>query len=109
VEKVVDKFVAALEGQLADKNVEIELTEAARKYLAKAGYDPAMGARPLGRVIQEKVKRPLAEEILFGKLSKGGLVLVDYVDGKLDFVFQGHKEGSKGADRSKKSQDESEE
>ena len=72
VEKVVDKFVTQLEGQLADKNVTIELSTEARAYLAKAGYDPAMGARPLARVIQEKVKRPLAEEILFGKLTKGG-------------------------------------
>lgn len=92
VEKVVDKFVAQLEGQLADKNVEIELTDEARKYLAKAGYDPAMGARPLGRVIQEKVKRPLAEEILFGKLTNGGLVTVDYDGDKLTFEFEPHEE-----------------
>ncbi|HEX2639670.1 MAG TPA: ATP-dependent Clp protease ATP-binding subunit ClpA, partial [Pyrinomonadaceae bacterium] len=91
VEKVVDKFVTQLEGQLADKNVEIELTDAARAYLAKAGYDPAMGARPLGRVIQEKVKRPLAEEILFGKLTKGGIVTVDLKDGKLVFEYEPHE------------------
>jgi ATP-dependent Clp protease ATP-binding subunit ClpA len=94
VEKVVDKFVAQLEGQLADKNVEIELTDAARRHLASAGYDPAMGARPLGRVIQEKVKRPLAEEILFGKLTNGGLVTVDFVDNVLTFEFEPH-EGSR--------------
>ncbi|MCB1562691.1 MAG: ATP-dependent Clp protease ATP-binding subunit ClpA [Alphaproteobacteria bacterium] len=88
VEKVVDKFIIQLEGQLADKNVEIELSDAARKYLAKKGYDPAMGARPLSRVIQEKVKRPLAEEILFGKLSAGGLVYVDYDGEKLAFTFE---------------------
>jgi ATP-dependent Clp protease ATP-binding subunit ClpA len=87
VEKVVDKFVIQLEGQLADKNVTIELTQEARKYLAKLGYDPAMGARPLARVIQEKVKRPLAEEILFGKLEKGGLVQISLKDGALDFVI----------------------
>ncbi len=92
VEKVVDKFVAQLEGQLADKNVEIELTDEARKYLAKAGYDPAMGARPLGRVIQEKIKRPLAEEILFGKLTNGGLVTVDYDGDTLTFEFEPHEE-----------------
>ncbi|MGB4057777.1 MAG: ATP-dependent Clp protease ATP-binding subunit ClpA [Alphaproteobacteria bacterium] len=98
VEKVVDKFVAQLEGQLADKNVEIDLTAAARSYLAKAGYDPAMGARPLARVIQEKIKRPLAEEILFGKLAKGGLVTVDYADGKLSFVFDEDDNSSRKKD-----------
>ncbi len=87
VEKVVDKFVAQLEGQLADKNVQIELTAKARKHLAKEGYDPSMGARPLGRVIQEQVKRPLAEEILFGKLEKGGLVVVD-LDKKDKLTFK---------------------
>jgi ATP-dependent Clp protease ATP-binding subunit ClpA len=92
VEKVVDKFIAALEGQLADKNVIIELSEAARQYLAREGYDPAMGARPLARVIQEKIKRPLAEEILFGKLEKGGVVLVDLADGALRFTYEAHKE-----------------
>ena len=87
VAKVVDKFIMQLEAQLADRNVSIELTAEARKYLAEAGYDPAMGARPLGRVIQEKVKRPLAEELLFGKLTKGGLVRVDFMDGNLTFGF----------------------
>ncbi len=89
VEKVVEKFVAQLEGQLADKNVQIELSNKARKYLAKEGYDPAMGARPLGRVIQEQIKRPLAEEILFGKLENGGLVVVELTkDDKLEFKFE---------------------
>ncbi len=88
VEKVVDKFVIQLEGQLSDKNVVIDLTDRARKHLAEEGYDPAMGARPLGRVIQEQVKRPLAEEILFGKLSEGGTVIVDYKDGKLVFDYE---------------------
>lgn len=92
VEKVVDKFVIQLEGQLADKNVTIELTEEARKHLAKLGYDPAMGARPLARVIQEKIKRPLAEEILFGKLEKGGLVKVTLKDSALDFEVTPHEE-----------------
>ncbi len=93
VEKVVDKFVIQLEAQLADKNVTIELSDEARKHLAKIGYDPAMGARPLGRIIQEKVKRPLAEEILFGKLTKGGTVHVDYVDDELKFDFEEDKSG----------------
>ena len=94
VEKVVDKFVIQLEAQLADKHVTIDLTEAARKYLAEKGYDPAMGARPLARIIQEEVKRPLAEEILFGKLADGGLVVVDYKDKALTFEFEDAPERS---------------
>jgi ATP-dependent Clp protease ATP-binding subunit ClpA len=89
VEKVVDKFVIQLEAQLADKNVEISLSDKARKYLAEKGYDPAMGARPLARVIQEKVKRPLAEEILFGKLEHGGLVSIDLKGKQLAFKYSG--------------------
>lgn len=88
VEKVVDKFVIQLEAQLAGKHVTIELSDEARQYMAKKGYDPAMGARPLARIIQEEIKRPLAEEILFGALVDGGLVTVDYVDGKLTFTFE---------------------
>ncbi|MDH3231205.1 MAG: ATP-dependent Clp protease ATP-binding subunit ClpA [Alphaproteobacteria bacterium] len=84
---VVDKFVMELEGQLADRNVTIELSAAARKWLAEKGHDPAFGARPLGRVIQEHIKKPLAEELLFGKLAKGGLVRVDLKDGKLVLSF----------------------
>ncbi len=88
VEKVVDKFIAQLEGQLSDKNVTISLSDTARAHLAKTGYDPAMGARPLQRIIQEKIKRPLAEEILFGKLTKGGVATVDYTGGELTFRFE---------------------
>ncbi|MCF8495550.1 MAG: ATP-dependent Clp protease ATP-binding subunit ClpA [Alphaproteobacteria bacterium] len=88
VEKVVDKFIIQLEAQLAGKHIGITLTEAARQYLAKEGYDPAMGARPLARIIQEKVKRPLAEEILFGKLTGGGQVSVDFKDGALVFGYE---------------------
>ena len=77
VHQVVRKFVMQLEAQLADRGVTFELTEAATAWLAKKGYDPKMGARPLGRVIQEHIKRPLADEILFGKLVKGGTVRVD--------------------------------
>lgn len=85
VEKVVDKFIMQLEAQLSDRNVSIELTEAARGYLAKRGYDKTMGARPLSRLIQDKIKKPLAEELLFGKLVSGGLVKVDLKDRKLTF------------------------
>jgi ATP-dependent Clp protease ATP-binding subunit ClpA len=76
-----------LEGQLADRNVTIELSEDACKWLAEKGYDPAFGARPLGRVIQEYIKKPLAEELLFGKLAKGGLVRVELKDGKLELSY----------------------
>ena len=89
--RVVDKFVAELEAQLADRKVFIELSDGARRWLADKGYDKLFGARPLGRVIQEYVKKPLAEEVLFGKLANGGTVRVD-VEGegdarKLAFVF----------------------
>ncbi len=87
VGRVVDKFVMQLEGQLADRQVSIELSETARKWLAKKGYDPLYGARPLGRTIQEHVKKPLAEELLFGKLAKGGTVKVDLKDDRLTFEF----------------------
>ncbi|UYN97936.1 MAG: ATP-dependent Clp protease ATP-binding subunit ClpA [Enhydrobacter sp.] len=89
--KVVDKFVAELEVQLADRKVFIELSEGARRWLAEKGYDRLFGARPLARIIQEHVKKPLAEEVLFGKLSGGGTVRVDAEgdgDGrKLVFTF----------------------
>jgi ATP-dependent Clp protease ATP-binding subunit ClpA len=74
--QVVDKFIIELEAQLSDRNVIIELTEEARAWLAAKGYDPQFGARPLARVIQETIKKPLAEELLFGKLAKGGTVQV---------------------------------
>ena len=85
VHRVVDKFIMELEGQLADRNVTIELTDESRAWLGRKGYDPKFGARPLGRVIQENIKKPLAEELLFGKLAKGGVVKVLLVDDKLDF------------------------
>ncbi|MFQ8431866.1 ATP-dependent Clp protease ATP-binding subunit ClpA [Amaricoccus sp. W119] len=82
--QVVEKFVLQLEAQLMDRNVQIELTPEAAEWLADKGYDDKMGARPLGRVIQENIKKPLAEELLFGKLAKGGLVEVVVRDGKLE-------------------------
>ena len=81
--KVVEKFVLQLEAQLMDRNVTIELTEAAANWLSKKGYDDKMGARPLGRTIQEYIKKPLAEELLFGKLAKGGSVRVEVKDGTI--------------------------
>ncbi len=76
VRQVVEKFVLQLEAQLADRNVTIELSDEARDWLAERGYDPMMGARPLARLIQETIKTPLAEEVLFGKLKGGGAVCV---------------------------------
>ena len=87
--QVVEKFVLQLEAQLMDRNVSIELTRKAAEWLADKGYDDRMGARPLGRVIQEHIKKPLAEELLFGKLAKGGLVKVGIKDGKLDLRIEG--------------------
>tara|TARA_B100002003_G_scaffold196029_1_gene186073 strand:+ start:213 stop:2543 length:2331 start_codon:yes stop_codon:yes gene_type:complete len=82
--QVVEKFVLQLEAQLMDRGVSIELTKPAAEWLADKGYDDRMGARPLGRVIQEHIKKPLAEELLFGKLVKGGLVKVAVKEGQLD-------------------------
>jgi len=86
---VVEKFVLQLEAQLMDRNVTIELTKPAAEWLADKGYDDRMGARPLGRVIQENLKKPLAEELLFGKLTKGGVVKVGVKDDKLSLSIEG--------------------
>jgi ATP-dependent Clp protease ATP-binding subunit ClpA len=85
---VVTKFLMELEVQLEAKHVILEIDEDARNWLAIHGYDPKMGARPMARVIQEQLKRPLAEELLFGKLSKGGHVTVSVDDGKLKFAIE---------------------
>jgi len=85
---VVDKFVMQLDAQLADRNVEIELTEAALDWLAERGYDEKYGARPLSRVLQEHIKKPLADELLFGGLVNGGLAVVDVVDGRLKVIVK---------------------
>ena len=81
---VVDKFIMQLDAQLAERNVEIELTEAALNWLGERGYDEKYGARPLARVVQEHIKKPLADELLFGALTSGGLAVVDVVDGQLN-------------------------
>ncbi len=91
VERVVDKFIAQLEAQLADRKVDIVLSDEARKWMAVKGYDRLMGARPLSRYIQEHLKKPLAEELLFGKLEKGGTVQIELKDGELAFEFLGPK------------------
>ncbi len=84
---VVDKFILELEAQLSEKNVTVELDNAARAWLAKRGYDPAMGARPMARLIQERVKKPLANELLFGSLASGGHVKVTVIEAGLAFDF----------------------
>jgi ATP-dependent Clp protease ATP-binding subunit ClpA len=87
METIVEKFVMQLEAQLKDRKVAITLTPDARSWLAKKGYDPKMGARPLGRVIQREVRDPLTDEILFGKLETGGTVTIGVADDKLTFQF----------------------
>ncbi|WP_417597374.1 ATP-dependent Clp protease ATP-binding subunit ClpA [Pararhodobacter oceanensis] len=86
--QVVEKFVLQLEAQLMDRNVTFELSEAAAAWLGDKGYDDKMGARPLARVIQEHVKKPLAEELLFGRLTKGGLVRVVVRDNKIELEIE---------------------
>jgi ATP-dependent Clp protease ATP-binding subunit ClpA len=87
VRKVVEKFILQLEAQLAERQVNIELSSDAADWLARKGYDQQMGARPLARIIQEHVKKPLAEEVLFGKLSKGGTVRILLKGDDLDFEY----------------------
>jgi len=84
---IVDKFVAELGKQLGERKVTVTLSPAARERLAKKGYDPMNGARPLARVMQDEVKRPLTDELLFGALASGGSVAVDVADDKLTFAF----------------------
>jgi ATP-dependent Clp protease ATP-binding subunit ClpA len=86
---IVRKFLLELKAQLAERNVTLEPTDAAIAWLAEMGYDPDFGARPLARLIQEELKRPLGDELLFGKLEKGGRVQVDAQEGKLVFAFEG--------------------
>ncbi len=85
IRSVVTKFVLQLEVQLADRNITIELTDEATDWLAKNGFDELYGARPLARVIQEHIKKPLADDILFGRLTRGGHVKVELKDGKIAF------------------------
>ena len=96
IAQVVEKFVLQLEAQLADRNVTIELTPEANKWLATRGYDEQMGARPLARVIQEHIKKPLADEVLFGRLVKGGHVRVAVKDDVLDFDVEAATPRSSG-------------
>lgn len=88
IAKVVDKFLLQLEHQLLDKKVEAEFTPALRNYLAEKGFDPQMGARPMHRLIQEKIRKPLADELLFGKLADGGFVRIDWDAAKEEAVLK---------------------
>jgi ATP-dependent Clp protease ATP-binding subunit ClpA len=88
METIVEKFVMQLEGQLADRRVAITLTPEARTWLAAKGYDPSFGARPLGRLIQKEVRDPLTDEILFGKLERGGTVTIGVQDSVLTFSYE---------------------
>ena len=85
---IVDKFILELEGQLAERDVTLELTQAAKDYFAEKGYDRDFGARPLSRVIQDEIKGKLGDELLFGELSDGGHVIVDVVADEVTFVFK---------------------
>jgi ATP-dependent Clp protease ATP-binding subunit ClpA len=87
IERVVDKFIIELDHQLNDKKVFLQLTPKARRWFAERGYDPTFGARPMARLIQNEIKRVLADEILFGKLQNGGKVEVDENDGQLTFTY----------------------
>ncbi|MDE2500668.1 MAG: ATP-dependent Clp protease ATP-binding subunit ClpA, partial [Alphaproteobacteria bacterium] len=89
IDRVVEKFVLELEAQLIDRDVTFDLTPEATRWLGEKGYDDAFGARPLARVIQDHIKKPLADEILFGKLKSGGTVrvLLDRAADKLVFEF----------------------
>jgi len=86
--RVVDKFINELRDQLADKNVTLELTEAGRAWLATKGFDKLFGARPMARLIQSKIKEPLANEVLFGRLQGGGKVAVGEKDGELELNYE---------------------
>jgi ATP-dependent Clp protease ATP-binding subunit ClpA len=80
---VVDKFIYELEAQLQDKGVTLDVADSAREWLAEHGFDPKMGARPMARLIQEHIKKPLAEELLFGELAGGGHLVIRAEAGKL--------------------------
>ncbi|MCO5144044.1 MAG: ATP-dependent Clp protease ATP-binding subunit ClpA [Oligoflexia bacterium] len=85
---VVDKFLIELENHLAEKNISVTFTDALRLWIAEKGYDPKYGARPIQRFIQDHVKKPLVDEVLFGELEKGGHVSIDYKKSKVDFQFK---------------------
>jgi ATP-dependent Clp protease ATP-binding subunit ClpA len=106
IARVVEKFILQLELQLSDRNVHISLADDARDWLTEKGYDKLYGARPMGRLIQEKIKQPLAEELLFGKLVNGGEVRVKMKDEALAFeITPAAPKGSKKKTPPKKKAD----
>jgi ATP-dependent Clp protease ATP-binding subunit ClpA len=84
---IVDKFINEIKLQLDEKNIEIIVAQEAIEFLAKEGYSTEFGARPLGRLLQEKLKDPISDEILFGKLSRGGKVVVDYQKDDIELTY----------------------
>ena len=90
--RVVDKFIYELEAQLQTKGVAVDVEDSAREWLAEHGFDPKMGARPMARVIQEHIKKPLAEELLFGRLANGGDLVIRAEDGKLVYEIREEEE-----------------
>ena len=96
--RVVDKFLMQLEDQLHEKKVDIAFSEALRKHLAKVGFDPLMGARPMARLVQDSIRKALADELLFGKLKNGGVVSVDYSEAEQKVVFQVESSRKKSAE-----------
>ena len=86
---MVDKFIFELEAQLQEQQVTVEVDDAARLWLAERGYDPKMGARPMARLIQQRIKKPLAEELLFGKLEQGGHLQIRVENDELAFDIEG--------------------
>lgn len=110
IKQVVDKFVDELKIQLVDKEVEISLTETAREWLAKKGFDKLYGARPMSRLVQQKLREPLAEELLFGSLENGGNVVVDIKDDDVNLICKGapKKSDKKKEDKSPKEEHEPE-
>ncbi len=97
IANVVDKFIFELEAQLEEKKVTLKVKNSAREWLAMHGYDPKMGARPMARTIQDYIKKPLAEELLFGKLAKGGRITISVKNDALSFDIKGHKETARSS------------
>jgi ATP-dependent Clp protease ATP-binding subunit ClpA len=89
LEHIVDKFIIELEAQLEQKHVRLKIDADSRRFLAVHGFDPKMGARPMSRLIQEQIKKPLAEELLFGRLTTGGSVNIEVKDDKLQLNIKG--------------------
>ena len=94
MKKIVDKSINQLEAQLSEKNITLRLTTKARVYLAKKGYQKSYGARPLQRLIQKEIKEPLSDKILFGDLSLGGEVLIDFIEGNIKIYNPGERNRS---------------